>query len=154
MKRLRDRVDGFEDNGLCEKSNVSFRESQAMPYLRAVMNEALRMHSATVLSLWRVGSEGSIELCGYIFPENTVVGINTWCAHFNGDIFLKDAAILRPKRRIETEKEGGDKLEWKEMNYMSVSVWFLQFSVSVLLLATPNVANSRWQLILMCFGKI
>ncbi|KAK5264669.1 hypothetical protein LTR40_014547, partial [Exophiala xenobiotica] len=89
-----------------------------MPYLQAVMKESLRIHAATGLPLWRVVPEGGVEICGYFFPEGTTIGINTWCAHYNEDVFGPDAKEFRPERWIEAEKEGGETFKNMEAYYM------------------------------------
>lgn len=91
-----------------------------MLYLQAVIKEALRMHPATGLLLWRVVPEGGAELCGKFFPAGTAVGLNTWCAHYNEDVFGVDARLFRPERWIEAEKEGGEKLRKMDAYYMPV----------------------------------
>ena len=50
------------------KSNIMFKESQEMPYLQAVIKEALRMHPATGLPLERVVPEGGVTMCERFFP--------------------------------------------------------------------------------------
>ena len=67
-----------------------------MPYFQTVMKEALRMHSATGLALWRVVPAGGAEISGRFFPEGAIVGINTWVAHYNQDVF-PDAKRFRPE---------------------------------------------------------
>jgi cytochrome P450 len=121
MKKLRDEIDVYTAEGRCGYPNVTFAESQGMPYLQAVMKEALRMHSATGLPLWRVVPEGGAEICGQLFPGGTVIGLNTWCAHYNESVFGKDAKEFRPERWIEAEKEGGEKLKSMDAFYMPVS---------------------------------
>jgi cytochrome P450 len=48
---------------------ITFKESQEMPYLQAVMKEALRMHPATGLPLERVVPAGGASICDQFFPE-------------------------------------------------------------------------------------
>ena len=48
---------------------ITFKESQDMPYLQAVMKEALRMHPATGLPLERVVPAGGASICDRFFPE-------------------------------------------------------------------------------------
>ncbi|KAK5328542.1 hypothetical protein LTR93_002327 [Exophiala xenobiotica] len=132
LKKLREEIKHFEERGRCGNPNVSFKESQDMPYLQAVMKESLRIHAATGLPLWRVVPEGGVEICGYFFPEGTTIGINTWCAHYNEDVFGPDVKEFRPERWIEAEKEGGETFKNMEAYYMPVSIgFFLAAVVSV-----------------------
>lgn len=67
FERLRAEVDehASERGG----GHIAFKESQGMPYLQAVIKEALRMHPATGLPLERVVPEGGATISGYFFPE-------------------------------------------------------------------------------------
>jgi len=118
MRKLREEVERCEAESRCGHPYVSFKQSQDMPYLQAVMKEALRIHSATGLPLWRVVPHGGAEISGRFFPEATVIGVNTWVAHFNEDVFGKDAKQFRPERWIEAEKEDGERLKEMEAYYM------------------------------------
>ncbi|KAB8224028.1 cytochrome P450 [Aspergillus novoparasiticus] len=103
LEKLRREVDDFTAQGRCS-ARVTFKESQEMPYFQAVMKEALRMHSATGLPLWRVVPAGGAKISGYYFPEGTTVGINTWVAHYDEEIY-PDAKKFRPERWIEAESD-------------------------------------------------
>jgi cytochrome P450 len=48
---------------------IQFREAQGLPYLQAVIKEALRLHPATGLPLGRVVPKGGAEIAGHFFPE-------------------------------------------------------------------------------------
>lgn len=116
LQRLRDEIDDCTAQGRCS-DKVTFKESQEMPYFQAVLKEALRMHSATGLPLWREVPSDGVEISGRFFPGGTVVGMNTWVAHYNNDIF-PDAKTFRPERWIDE-----DPARLKLMNdmYMPVS---------------------------------
>jgi cytochrome P450 len=45
--------------------DLTFRETQKMPYLQAVIKEALRMHPATGLPLERVVPQGGMSVCDH-----------------------------------------------------------------------------------------
>ncbi|PYI33243.1 cytochrome protein [Aspergillus indologenus CBS 114.80] len=114
LARLRREIDDFTEQNRCS-ARVTFKESQAMPYLQAVMKEAIRLHSATGLPLWREVPAGGAEISGYHFPEGSVVGVNTWVAHYDEGVF-PDARSFRPERWIEAEK--GDPARLQLMNEM------------------------------------
>jgi len=48
---------------------TTFQAAQKMPYLQAVIKEAMRMHPATGLPLWRIVPKGGAEIAGRFFPE-------------------------------------------------------------------------------------
>ncbi|KIW06554.1 uncharacterized protein PV09_02984 [Verruconis gallopava] len=105
MQKLRAELREKESTGQCSNPRVTFKESLGMPYFQAVMKEALRMHPATGLPLWRVVPEGGITIRNLFFPAGTVVGVNTWVAHYNTDIFGSDANVFRPERWLEASPE-------------------------------------------------
>jgi cytochrome P450 len=49
---------------------ISFADAQKMPYLQAVIKEALRLHPAVGLGLPRVVPKGGAVLAGRFFPED------------------------------------------------------------------------------------
>jgi cytochrome P450 len=78
LKKLREEIDHH-----CPKNkasaNITFATSQEMPYLQAVIKEALRMHPATGLPLERVVPEGGITINGIFFPEGVTLSFPLSC---------------------------------------------------------------------------
>lgn len=104
LGKLREELDGAAARG--ELSDPpTFAEAQALPYLQAVMKEALRIHPATGLPLWREVPAGGATLCGTYFPAGTNVGINSWVAHRSQEIWGPDADKFRPERWLESSEE-------------------------------------------------
>ena len=68
LAKLRNEISDFQRNGLVS-SPITFKESQAMPYLQAVIKEAQRLHPATGLPMPRVVPEGGATICGIFFPQ-------------------------------------------------------------------------------------
>ncbi|KAI1075116.1 cytochrome P450 [Whalleya microplaca] len=89
---------------------VTYAEAIKLPYLSAVIDEAMRMHPATGFILERRVPAGGVSLHGIHLPENTVVGVNAWVLHRNKDVFGEDAHAFRPERWVE-----GDARRIKEM---------------------------------------
>ena len=105
LQRLRDEIDERSAAGKISDP-VKFHESkEEMPYLQAVIKEAIRIYPAVGLPLLRVVPEGGADLCGHSFPEGTVVGINAWVAHRNEDVFGPDASEFRPERWLTNDRE-------------------------------------------------
>ncbi|KAH7131305.1 cytochrome P450 [Dactylonectria macrodidyma] len=104
MQRLRDEIKTCEEQGNLSKF-PTFQESQKMPYLQAIIKEALRMHPATGLPLERVVPEGGATIAGHYFPEGTVVGINTWVEHRDPRYFGNDADVFRPERWLDEDSD-------------------------------------------------
>ncbi|PVH78052.1 cytochrome P450 [Cadophora sp. DSE1049] len=68
MKALKNEIESMEKEGGISNP-VTFNEAQQMPYLQAVIKEALRMHPATGLPLGRVMPAGGKVIAGRQFPE-------------------------------------------------------------------------------------
>ncbi|KAI0432674.1 cytochrome P450 [Xylaria sp. FL1042] len=104
LRELREEIEEFRARRLLSDS-FAFKETQQMPYLQAVIKEGLRMHPATGLPMERVVPEGGATICGRFFPAGTIVGINSWVAHRNKQVFGADADEFRPERWLTSEED-------------------------------------------------
>ena len=59
----------------------------ALPVLRSVLNETLRLHGAISSSLPRVVPAGGTTLSGYPIPEKTIVSTQSWTIHRDPTIY-------------------------------------------------------------------
>jgi cytochrome P450 len=84
---------------------VLYSEVRELPFLNAVIKEALRVHPAVGLMLERVVPSGGVTLHGQFIPEGTVVGANAWVLHRDKQIFGDQPEIWRPQRWLEASKE-------------------------------------------------
>lgn len=85
---------------------ITFKESQALPYLQAVIKEGLRVHPAVGLGLQRIVPSEGTTIAGQFIPGGSTVGINAWVAHHNTTVFGLDADTWRPERWLEYEEQG------------------------------------------------
>lgn len=83
----------------------TFKETQEMPYLQAVIKEALRIHPLGGLPLERVVPEGGVTIRGQYFPKGTTVGVNMYLEHFNTEAFGDDASMFKPERWLIDDTE-------------------------------------------------
>ncbi|EMC96656.1 hypothetical protein BAUCODRAFT_34036 [Baudoinia panamericana UAMH 10762] len=104
LEKLRQEVDEGKAAGRLS-TPITFRQAQELRYLQAVIQEAQRMHPAVGLPLERVVPAGGVQLCGYYFPEGSVVGVNAWVLHYDTGVFGPDAAEFRPERWLESDAE-------------------------------------------------
>jgi cytochrome P450 len=75
LAKLRDEIADFQRRGQLSAVPV-FQEAQQMPYLQAVIKEAMRMHPAAGLPMERVVPEGGMDICGQFFPEGVCRAIS------------------------------------------------------------------------------
>ncbi|KAJ4250192.1 hypothetical protein NW762_012007 [Fusarium torreyae] len=117
FRKLRQDIDAkYKELG--EPEFIPFPETQSMEYLQACIKEALRLHPATGLPLERIVPQDGVVLSGTYFPAGTVVGVNTWVAHRNQDVFGSNADEFVPERWLSQSKE---KLSLMEANWMPIS---------------------------------
>ncbi|KFY13167.1 hypothetical protein V492_03442 [Pseudogymnoascus sp. VKM F-4246] len=103
LRKLRAEIEEGVQRGTVS-APITFQEAQSLPYLQAVIKEALRLHPATGLPLARVVPDGGAVIAGTRFPGGAIVGVNTWVAHANASVFGDDAGSFRPERWLEDEE--------------------------------------------------
>jgi cytochrome P450 len=115
--RLQSEVDTAAKDGMISNP-VTFKEAQGLPYLNAVIKEALRLHPATGLPMARAVPPSGATLAGRPFPSGATVGINAWVAHHNQAVYGPDADSWRPERWLEIEEQGrGGEIEKYSMAF-------------------------------------
>ncbi|KIX09183.1 uncharacterized protein Z518_00262 [Rhinocladiella mackenziei CBS 650.93] len=118
LERLRQEIKEYDAQKNSSNEFIPFKEAHKMPYLQAVIKEALRLHPATGLPLWRVIPEGGAFIAGRQLPAGATVGINSWVAHYDSGVFGPDAGTFRPERWLEAEQEKGEQYQRMEANYL------------------------------------
>lgn len=98
MERLMTEID--DSKGL-----ISWNQSRDLPYLSAVIKEALQVHPAAGLPLERVVPASGISLGNTFIPGGTIIGSSAWVVHMDKRVFGEDAALWRPERWLEGEPE-------------------------------------------------
>lgn len=79
LKKLISEVDAADARGDLGEF-VSWKAAKQMPYLEAVVKEAVRIHPAVGQLLERDVPKGGVVLDGHFLPQGTVVGMNPWVA--------------------------------------------------------------------------
>ncbi|TRX96535.1 hypothetical protein FHL15_002807 [Xylaria flabelliformis] len=124
-------------------------------YLRACINEALRMSPPGPGILWREQDPNDIKnnpllIDGHVIPPGTVFGINTYSLHHNEDYF-PDSFVYSPDRWLDSKNSeqanmvrdafvpfsiGSRACAGKSMAYLEISlvlakiVWYFDFEVA------------------------
>ena len=84
---------------------ISYKEaSSSLPYLGAVVKEAMRLHPSVGFLMERHVPPQGATICGKDIPGGTIVGINPWVTSRNEDVF-PDAEAFRPERWLESSED-------------------------------------------------
>ncbi|KAF2689030.1 pisatin demethylase [Lentithecium fluviatile CBS 122367] len=118
MTKLRQELDEARKDGRLSDP-ATFQEAQKLPYLQAVIYEALRVHPAVGVPLTRVVGKAGAHLAGQYFPPGTEVGVNAWVIHNNEHIFGPDASQFRPERWLSEDSAERAALE---RNFLSFGI--------------------------------
>jgi cytochrome P450 len=84
---------------------VTWKESQSLPYLGAVVQESLRLHPAVGYGLERVVPSNGFRMDdGTIIPGGYQVGMNAWVVHLD-PVFGEDPKNFNPERWLKGDNE-------------------------------------------------
>ena len=88
---------------------VTWKAAQRLPYLDAVIKEALRIHSPITVSLERVVPPAGLVLPnGRYLKPGTIVCMSGWTISLDEDVFGKDAREFNPDRWLKGLNESED----------------------------------------------
>ncbi|KAJ5150904.1 cytochrome P450 monooxygenase [Penicillium canariense] len=106
---------------------ITFSSLADMPYLRAILQESLRMYPPLPLGMPRVVPKGGALVSGQFVPENTSVAVASWAAYQCSSNF-RDPQSFIPERWLDTDIGGDDVKE--AMQPFSTSIWGGQLNPS------------------------
>ncbi|KAI1396781.1 cytochrome P450 [Hypoxylon fuscum] len=96
-----DRLRGELDTAVEPTHDIaSYAEVKNLPYLRACLDESLRLSPPVAFGLNRKTPPEGMFIDGHWIPGNTTVGVPAYTAHRNPDIF-PDPEVFRPERWLE-----------------------------------------------------
>jgi cytochrome P450 len=98
-KRLREEVDQYYNQHNLEHP-INYKETQELPFLKAVVKEATRVLPSIVFQLLR-HAPPDFSVRGHKVPQGTPVGISPIAQNHDEDIFGPDADVFRPERWLE-----------------------------------------------------
>ncbi|KAK6386987.1 hypothetical protein LTS17_000252 [Exophiala oligosperma] len=85
------------------KTIPSYTMASKLPYLSAVINEALRRHPTIVATLPREAKE-TVVVQGMVFPKGTILGTQNYTVHRDSKAF-PDPELYLPERWLDEDKE-------------------------------------------------
>ena len=103
QKKLQDELDEALQNE--DDPASSYEVIKNLPYLNAVINEGLRMHSTSGVGLPRIVPEGGMEVQDHFFEQGTVLSVPSYTIHRNVDVWGNDALVFRPERWFERDND-------------------------------------------------
>jgi len=80
---------------------IAYAEAIKLPYLKACINEGMRLHPSVGLTMPRLVPAGGVTISGFYFPEGYRVGVNGAVVQYDKDVFGPDADEFNPDRWIE-----------------------------------------------------
>ncbi|KAF9890064.1 hypothetical protein FE257_006744 [Aspergillus nanangensis] len=107
MSRLLWELDAEEAMGHFTRRDglVQWTEVRDLPYLNAIIKEALRFHPAAGLPLERIVPLPRMTVQGQYLPAGTIVGCSAWTLHQSEAIFGALPDRYLPERWINASKE-------------------------------------------------
>lgn len=90
-------------------SPVKYNEAIKLPYLRACINEGMRLHPSVGLSMPREVPPYGVTINGYHIPEKSTVGMNPAVVQYDTDWFGTDAEQYNPDRWLGVDGEHMEK---------------------------------------------
>lgn len=81
----------------------TYEQVKRLPYLEAVINEALRVHSTSSIGLPRIAPEGGLTIRGIHFPQGAVLSVPSYTIHRDKQVWGEDADAFRPERWFERD---------------------------------------------------
>lgn len=92
LEKVREEIRAnVKHNGIIQDSDLP-----SLPYLRCVIYETLRVYPVAPLLLPHYSSK-RFNLGNYEIPENTMLLVNAWAVHRDGE-FWEDADVFKPER--------------------------------------------------------
>ena len=88
---------------------VTYAEATKLLYLKACINEGMRLHPSIGLLMSRLVPAGGATISGFHFPEGYRIGMNSAVVHYDKSVFGPDADRFNPDRWSEGDSVRMDK---------------------------------------------
>jgi len=88
---------------------LSYEVVKNLPYLNAVIKEALRVYSPSGNGLPRIVPEGGMRIHDHFFEQGTILSVPTYTIHRDVEVWGEDASVFRPERWFERDEDAMQK---------------------------------------------
>lgn len=105
LERLRQELDTAIQENPETQGKVSHKMIAKMPYLQAVLKEAMRLYPPAGVILPRSVPKGGAVLADYQFREGQTIGVNHWFYENDEKHFGRTPSEFRPGRWLDDEEE-------------------------------------------------
>ena len=97
---------------------------KACKYMKACVDETLRMTPPVPGLLQRVVKTGGAVVCGRLFPQGSILGVSSYVVHHNDEYFPDPFSFL-PERWLESEKNPAIAIEGRRKAFcpFGVGTW-------------------------------
>jgi cytochrome P450 len=96
LAKLQGELDAARAAGRISET-ITYAQGTNLPYLMAVIKEALRLHPVIGFPLERIVPAGGAVVAGRFLPAGTIVGVNTWVLHRHS-VFGAQPDVFLPER--------------------------------------------------------
>ncbi|KAH6703176.1 cytochrome P450 [Leptodontidium sp. MPI-SDFR-AT-0119] len=103
-QKLREEIDNFYETNNLEKS-ITYLQTQQLPYLNAVVKEALRLRPSIIGQLLRYTPDGGLVIDGKFIPAKTPIGMSPLAQNRDKRVWGEDANEFNPERWLESEEK-------------------------------------------------
>ncbi|KAG4443116.1 hypothetical protein IFR05_001442 [Cadophora sp. M221] len=100
--KLREEIDNFYQTNNVENP-ITYVQTQQLPYLNAVVKEALRLRPSIIGQLLRHTPEGGLVIDGKFIPAKTPIGMSPLAQNRDKRVWGEDANEFKPERWLESE---------------------------------------------------
>ncbi|KAK3376304.1 cytochrome P450 monooxygenase [Lasiosphaeria ovina] len=97
-------------DGVSSAADITWARVKDLPYVGAVMNETMRLHSPVLASLLRAVPPRGATIDGHFVPAGTTVSVPHWTASHSARNWTRPYEFL-PERWLEPEAFPDDKLQ-------------------------------------------
>jgi len=111
MARVRVELDG----AFGSKSTVEEPDAASLPYLQAVVKEAMRLHPVAPILLPHLAVEDGVEVGGYAVPKGSTVIFNVWAIMRDPGVWERPDEFL-PERFLD--KAAGVEFRGKDFEFI------------------------------------